>query len=303
MTGLDGGLPAPRRATAQIGNTLAPHVHAGGQDALRRRGGGAADRQTLARLRPVPPRTRGGCGENYSIAVPPPNVTGALHMGHALNGTIQDVLIRLHRMRGGKRAVDARHRPRRHRHAEQVESASCADEGTSRAGARPRGASCERVWEWRERVRRRRSSSSSSASAPRCDYADERFTMDDALRTRRAERSSSRLYEKGFIYRDDYLVNWEPGLQLGDLRPRGGAPEVERHALLRRVPGRGRRRRSTVATVRPETMLADTAVAVHPDDERYRDLIGKTAIAAARRAAGCRSSPTTTSSRTSAPAR
>ena len=86
------------------------------------------------------------------------------------------------------------------------------------------------------------------------------------------------LYDKGLIYRDNYMVNWDPGTQLGDLGPRGRGPRGHRHALLHRLPARGRRRRVTVATVRPETMLADTAVAVNPEDERYRDLVGKTAI-------------------------
>ena len=172
--------------------------------------------------------------------------------------------------------VDPRHRPRRDRHP---------DPGRARAGrrglepraARPGGVRRAGVG-WRERIRRRRSSSSSSAWAPRCDYEDERFTLDDAY-ARAVQKVFVELYEKGYIYRDRYMVNWDPGERLGDLRPRGRGPRGHRHPLLHRLPaGRRDRARSRWPPCGPETMLADMAVAVHPDDERYERLVGEKAI-------------------------
>ena len=113
------------------------------------------------------PEPEGTPSENFSIAVPPPNVTGALHMGHALNGSIQDTLIRYHRMRGPAREVDPRHRPRRHRHAEAGRAARSRREGTSREEL-GREAFVERVWEWREQLRRH---DHRAVQAPRRDAA------------------------------------------------------------------------------------------------------------------------------------
>jgi len=220
---------------------------------------------------PVPD---GEASENYSIAIPLPNVTGVLHMGHALNNSIQDCLIRYHRMRGQRTkwilGTD---------HAGiatqiQVERAVLA-EGSSREQL-GREAFVERVWSWRgeyggqiiEQLKRLGAS---------LDYEDERFTLDE--RYARAVRAVFvALYEQGYIYRDRYMVNWDPGERsaISDL-------EVEEHEVTDTLyyidyplaEGSGS---VTVATVRPETMLADVAIAVHPDDDRYRRLVGEKAI-------------------------
>ena len=158
----------------------------------------------------------------------------------------------------------------------QVERALVA-EGTSREQL-GREAFVERVWRWREQYGGQ--------------IIEQLKRLGASLRLRRGALHARRrlrrarccevfvaLYEKGYIYRDRYLVNWDPGQPLGDLRPRGRGPRGHRHALLHRLPARRPARGAiTVATVRPETMLADIAIAVHPDDERYRRLIGETAI-------------------------
>ncbi len=220
------------------------------------------------------PDPEGSAEQNYSIAVPPPNVTGSLHMGHALNGSIQDVLIRLARMRG-KRAkwiygTD---------HAgiavqRQVEKALEA-EGTSREEL-GREAFIERVWEWR-----REHGSTITEQYKRLgaslDYEDERFTMDDDYQ-RAVALVFVHLYEKGLVYRDNYLVNWDPGLgtAISDLEVEQRTVEDTLYSID--YPLESGSGSITVATVRPETMLADTAIAVNPDDERYSRLIGETAI-------------------------
>ena len=220
------------------------------------------------------PPAEGTPDENYSLAIPPPNVTGVLHMGHALNNSIQDCLARYHRMRGRRTkwilGTD---------HAgiatqTQVERALAA-EGTSRTelGREP---FVQRVWEWRqqyggtiiEQLKRL------GASA---DYAEERFTLDEAY-AQAVLRVFVTLYEKGYIYRDRYLVNWDPGSgsAISDLEvePR----EVTDTLYYIDYPLASGSGAITVATVRPETMLADTAIAVHPEDDRYRRLIGEKAV-------------------------
>ena len=230
--------------------------------------------------------------ENYSIAIPPPNVTGALHMGHALNGSIQDVLIRRHRMHGERTkwilGTDHAGIATQTQVERQLRRGGHEPRGDRPRGVRGAGVGVAGA------VRRRRSSSSSSGSAPPAT------TTTSASRSTTATRARSlkvfvELYEKGCIYRDNYMVNWDPGSPLGDLRPRGRGPRGRRHALLRSTTRSSRRTASvTVATVRPETMLADTAVAVNPDDERYTRP-GRAARRSCRSSgAACRSSPTTT---------
>jgi valyl-tRNA synthetase len=220
------------------------------------------------------PDPEGDAAENYSIAIPPPNVTGALHMGHALNNAVQDCLVRWHRMRGQRTkwilGTD---------HAgiatqTQVERA-LVQEGTSREEL-GREAFVARVWEWRgqyggtiiEQLKRLGAS---------CDYEDERFTLDDAY-ARAVLDVFVALYQKGYIYRDRYMVNWDPGSHsaISDLEvePR----EVTDTLYYIDYPLASGSGAVTVATVRPETMLADTAIGVHPGDERYRRLIGEKAI-------------------------
>src|SRR3954470_11816011 len=216
----------------------------------------------------------GGADENYSIAIPPPNVTGALHMGHALNGSIQDAIVRAQRMKGRRTkwifGTD---------HAGiatqvQVEKQLVA-EGTSREEI-GREAFIERVWQWREQYGRTIVNQFKRLGAS-ADYEDERFTMDEAY-ARAVTHVFVKLYEKGLIYRDNYMVNWDPGMRsaISDLEVE--QREVQDTLFLIDYPLESGSGSVTVATVRPETMLADTAIAVNPSDERYTRLIGEAAI-------------------------
>jgi valyl-tRNA synthetase len=220
------------------------------------------------------PEPEGDSGENFSIAVPPPNVTGVLHMGHALNSSIQDALIRLARMRGrrAKWTFGTDHAGI----ATQVKvEQALADEGSSKEDI-GREAFVERVWEWR-RDHGRQIVEQFKRLGASLDYEDERFTMDEAY-ARAVQHVFVALYEKGLIYRDNYMVNWDPGTRsaISDL-------EVEQRELQDTLymidyPLASGGGSITVATVRPETMLADTAIAVNPHDERYTRLIGEEAI-------------------------
>jgi valyl-tRNA synthetase len=220
------------------------------------------------------PDPEGTAEENYSIAIPPPNVTGALHMGHALNGSIQDVLIRRARMRGirTKWIFGTDHAGI----ATQVKvEQQLAAEGKSKHDL-GRDAFLERVWEWRREYGSTIVSQFKRLGCS-CDYDDERFTMDDAY-AKAVAHVFVALYEKGLIYRDNYMVNWDPGTRsaISDL-------EVEQRHVDDKLysidyPLESGSGSITIATVRPETMLADTAIAVNPKDDRYTRLIGETAI-------------------------
>jgi len=231
------------------------------------------------------PEAEGSPEENYSIAVPPPNVTGSLHMGHALNGAIQDVLIRLHRMRGRRAkwvfGTDHAGIATQRQVEKQLER-----EGSSREEI-GREAFVERVWRWREEYGGRITEQFKRLGAS-LDYEDERFTMDPDY-VRAVTKVFVDLYEQGVIYRDNYMVNWDPGLRsaISDLEveEREGVVDTMYSIAYPLAPreGAGEAVRDgdgevVVATVRPETMLADTAIAVHPDDDRYRELVGREAI-------------------------
>jgi valyl-tRNA synthetase len=220
------------------------------------------------------PEPEGDPAESYSIAIPPPNVTGSLHMGHALNGSLQDVCIRLARMRGKRtkwiygtdHAGIATQR--------QVEKA-LADEGLTKEEL-GREKFVERVWQWREHHGSTITGQLQRLGAS-LDYDDERFTMDEAY-ARAVAHVFVRLHEKGLIYRDNYMVNWDPGLRtaISDLEVEQRS--VEDSLYLIDYPLESGSGSVTVATVRPETMLADTAIAVNPDDERYSRLVGEHAV-------------------------
>jgi valyl-tRNA synthetase len=216
-----------------------------------------------------------GDGEGtYSIAVPPPNVTGSLHMGHALNGTLQDVCIRVARMRGlrAKWIYGTDHAGIATQR--QVERA-LADEGTTKEEL-GREAFAERVWEWRERYGSTITGQFKRLGAS-LDYGDERFTMDPDY-ARAVVEVFVRLHELGYVYRDNYMVNWDPGLRtaISDLEVEQRT--VEDTLYLIDYPLESGSGALTVATVRPETMLADTAIAVNPDDARYSRLVGESAV-------------------------
>ncbi|MFI5003891.1 MAG: valine--tRNA ligase [Solirubrobacterales bacterium] len=219
------------------------------------------------------PEPEGEARENYSIAIPPPNVTGSLHMGHALNGSIQDVLVRYHRMSGRRTkwilgtdhagiATQA-----------QVEKALRA-EGTSRHEL-GRERFVQRVWEWREHYGHTIVEQFKRLGAS-CDYSEERFTLDEDYH-RAVVAVFVALYEQGLIYRDRYIVNWDPGSHsaISDLEVEERRERDTLYSIRYDLEGGGA---VTIATVRPETMLGDTAVAVHPEDGRYRDLVGRMAI-------------------------
>ena len=212
--------------------------------------------------------------ETYAIALPPPNVTGELHMGHALNGSTQDTLIRLKRMQGMDTLWIC-----------GTDHASIAVHAVIERQLRAEGLTrwdlgrerfLERVWEWRAETGATIIQQFKRLGAT-LDYDHERFTMDDryvqAVLTMFVE-----LYRKGYIYRDNRLINWCPtcASTISDLEVRY---EHAADTLFEvRYPIKGTNDFLHVATVRPETILADTAVAVHPNDERYRHLVGGTAI-------------------------
>jgi valyl-tRNA synthetase len=220
------------------------------------------------------PPPEGTPEENYSIAIPPPNITGVLHLGHALNGTIQDLLIRHARARGrrAKWILGTDHAGIATQ--TQVERL-LTSQGTSRKEL-GRERFVERTWEWRAEYGGTMISQLKRLGAS-LDYAHERFTLDEGY-ARAVLKVFVTLYEKGYIYRDRYMVNWDPGSgsAISDLEvEQRRATDTLYHIDYPLSSGSGA---ITVATVRPETMLADSAIAVHPDDERYRRLIGETAI-------------------------
>ncbi len=217
------------------------------------------------------PPAEGTPAENFSIAIPPPNVTGALHMGHALNGTIQDALVRLNRMRG-RNTLWALGTDHASIAVHAVLEKELRAEGTSRHEL-GREAFLERAWAWKEKYGSQIVEQLKRLGAS-CDYDRERFTLDEGY-VRAVYRVFVRLHEKGYIYRDTYMVNWDVGSRsvISDLEVENREVEDTLYAID--YPVEGEERVLTVATVRPETMLADTAVAVNPADERYRDLIGR----------------------------
>jgi valyl-tRNA synthetase len=210
----------------------------------------------------------------FTIVIPPPNVTGNLHIGHALNNTLQDILIRWKRMQG----YDALWLPGMDHAGIATQSrveAKLREEGISRHDL-GREKFLEKVWEWKEHyagvIREQWRKMGVSV-----DYSRERFTMDEGL-SRAVREVFVRLYEKGLIYRGKYIINWDP-------EARTALSDIE--VIHKEVPGKLYHLRYPlkdgsghvqIATTRPETMLADTAVAVHPEDDRYKHLVGKTVI-------------------------
>ncbi len=214
---------------------------------------------------------------NFSMVIPPPNVTGVLHIGHALNNTLQDILVRYKRMDGYNTlwvpGTD---------HAgiatQNVVERQLAEEGLSRHDL-GRHKFIERVWKWKaesggriiEQLKRLGCS---------CDWSRERFTMDEGL-SKAVVEVFVQLYEEGLVYRGDYIINWCPRCHtaLADIEvehePVEGQIWYIRYPLTDEASKETSIKYITVATTRPETMLGDVAVAVHPEDSRYKELIGK----------------------------
>jgi valyl-tRNA synthetase len=209
--------------------------------------------------------------EAYTIVIPPPNVTGRLHLGHAWDGTLQDIIIRMKRMQG----YDALWLPGMDHAGIATQArveAKLREEGTSRHDL-GREKFVEQVWEWKEEyagvIREQWSKLGLSV-----DYSRERFTLDEGL-SQAVREVFVRLYEKGLIYRGKYIINWDPETRtaLSDIEVE--YKEVKGALYHMRYPLADGSGSIEVATTRPETMLGDTAVAVHPQDERYQHLIGK----------------------------
>ncbi len=207
----------------------------------------------------------------FTIVIPPPNVTGILHMGHALNNTLQDILIRYRRM-AGCRALWVPGTDHAGIATQNVVERKLAQEGINRHDL-GRDAFVKRVWEWRKEygstiVRQLRKLGSS------CDWERERFTMDEGLSCA-VETAFLKLYESGLIYRGHYLVNWCPRCHTALSDEEVQHEDVKGNLWAIRYPAADNKGEGiVVATTRPETMLGDVAVAVHPADKRYQKLVG-----------------------------
>ncbi len=211
----------------------------------------------------------------YCMVIPPPNVTGSLHMGHALNNTLQDVLARFERMRGR----DVLWQPGTD-HAgiatQMVVERQLMERQEPNRRALGREKFLEKVWAWKAESGGAIINQLKRLGAS-CDWSRERFTMDEGL-SRAVLKVFVELYRAGLIYKDKRLVNWDPKLltAISDLEVQ--QVEIKGHLWHFKYPVEGSDEFITVATTRPETMLGDTAVAVHPDDERYKHLVGRHAV-------------------------
>lgn len=212
--------------------------------------------------------------ETFTIVIPPPNVTGMLHIGHALDFTLQDIMVRTKRMQG----YDALWLP-------GSDHAGIATQTKVEQKLREQGVTrydlgrekfLEKVWEWKDQYAATIHEQWAKMGFS-LDYTRERFTLDEGL-SQAVREVFVKLYEKGLIYRGKYIINWDPVARtaLSDIEVE--YKEVNGHLYHLKYPLKDGSGSITVATTRPETMLGDTAVAVHPEDERYRHLIGKTIL-------------------------
>ncbi|KAL9170092.1 hypothetical protein ABFS82_04G121200 [Erythranthe guttata] len=214
--------------------------------------------------------------DTFVIPMPPPNVTGSLHMGHAMFVTLEDIMVRYHRMKGRPTlwlpGTD---------HAgiatQLVVERMLAAEGIKRVDL-GREEFTKRVWEWKEKYGGTITNQIKRLGAS-CDWTRERFTLDAQL-SRAVVEAFVKLHEKGLIYHGSYMVNWSPNLQtaVSDLEVEYSEEPGALYHIKYRVAGGSRDDFLTIATTRPETLFGDTAVAVHPEDERYRKYIGQQAI-------------------------
>ncbi len=215
-----------------------------------------------------------GPGEPYSIVIPPPNVTGALHIGHALNQTLQDVLCR-HARQKGKKVLWIPGTDHAGISTQNVVERALAKEGKSRHDL-GREAFIERVWKWKEEYGHRILNQIKGLGSS-VDWTREAFTMDANL-ARAVRKVFVQLYNEGLIYKGKYIVNWCPrchtALADDEVEHEGRKGKLW-HVRYDLADGSGS---ITIATTRPETILGDSAVCVHPDDERYAHLVGKTVV-------------------------
>ncbi|CCU78462.1 Valyl-tRNA synthetase [Halanaerobium saccharolyticum subsp. saccharolyticum DSM 6643] len=210
----------------------------------------------------------------FSIVMPPPNITGQLHMGHALDNTLQDILTRWKRMQGYRSlwlpGTD---------HASIATEVKVVDklrdEGIEKEDI-TRNEFLEKAWEWKEEYGTRITNQLKKMGSS-CDWSRERFTLDEGC-SDAVEEVFIKLYEEGLIYQGDYIVNWCPSCHttLSDIEVEH--QETEGKFYHYKYPYKDREGYITIATTRPETMLGDTAIAVHPSDERYKDLVGEKVI-------------------------
>ncbi len=210
----------------------------------------------------------------YSIVMPPPNVTGQLHMGHALDNTLQDILTRWKRMKG----FSALWLPGTDHAsiATEVKVVNKLREENIDKDKLGRQGFLEKAWEWKDEYGDRITNQLKKMGSS-CDWSRERFTLDAGC-SEAVKEVFIQLYDKGLIYQGDYIVNWCPSCQttLSDVEVEHG--EQEGKLFYIKYPLKNSQQYIEVATTRPETMLGDTAIAVNPSDDRYKDLIGKTAI-------------------------
>lgn len=213
-------------------------------------------------------------GKSFTIMMPPPNVTGILHMGHALQSTIQDTLIRYHRMRG----FDALWMPGTD-HAgiatQNVVEKMLLEKGITKESI-GRKAFVDEIWKWRDKHGNIISSQQKKLGSS-CDWQRERFTMDEGLSTA-VRKVFVTLYEQGLIYKGKYIVNWCPFHKTAISDEEVKHEDTESSLWYIKYPVENSDQYITVATTRPETMLGDTAVAVSPEDKRFRHLVGKQAV-------------------------
>ncbi|MGM0421404.1 MAG: valine--tRNA ligase [Bacillota bacterium] len=214
------------------------------------------------------------CKEPFSVMMPPPNITGQLHLGHALDDTLQDIIVRWNRMKGKNTlwlpGTD---------HASIATEAKVVDKIRQEGKEKDelgREEFLKRAWEWKEEYGNRITNQIRNLGAS-CDWTRERFTLDEGC-SKAVREVFVQLYEEGLIYQGDYIVNWctDCSTTLSDIEVEH--EETEGKLYYIKYPFKGEEGHITVATTRPETMLGDTAVAVDPSDERYAHLVGKTLI-------------------------
>ncbi|ADQ14528.1 valine--tRNA ligase [Halanaerobium hydrogeniformans] len=210
----------------------------------------------------------------FSIVMPPPNITGQLHMGHALDNTLQDILTRWKRMQGYRSlwlpGTDHASIATEVKVVDKLKDQGIEKDEIGREGF------LEKAWEWKEEYGNRITNQLKKMGSS-CDWSRERFTLDEGC-SEAVEEVFIQLYNEGLIYQGDYIVNWCPSCHttLSDIEVEH--KETEGKFYHMKYPYKNKEGYITVATTRPETMLGDTAIAVHPSDERYKDLVGEKII-------------------------